>query len=292
WDPGITNGEWIEGNLGQIKVRTDTGRRFSSHHRCMIMEFRVDISEEIWKIGFVGEQNSISIIFKMKSIAFKGITFHSLQLSIFLDGEEMQGTVKPELWKPAELIFMDQVLLVSSKQWVGVFIFKICSMSFCLSLGLMGLEGFAPFMVFFTCLQWNDIVSLALWCCDSSWFLKAYGILLKLSIGKDSVVWVRLGMGTMTVDGSWTSLECMWVFFMCYYGLLGESRKVSSWVGAGGVDTQALSMWRDKIEFSGNERKKGLHRIVFMVIILPTDNKMLNSSSRFNNDANATGLVS
>lgn len=26
---------------------------------------------------------------------------------------------------------------------------------------------------------------------------------------------------------------------------------------------------------SGNERKKGLHRIVFMVIILPTDNKML-----------------
>lgn len=287
WDPGITNGERIEGILGQIKVRTDTGRRFSSHHRCMIMEFRVDISEEIWKIGFVGEQNSISIIFKMKSIAFKGITFHSLQLSIFLDGEEMQGTVKPELWKPAELIFMDQVLLVSSKQWVGVFIFKISSMSFCLSLGLMGLEGFAPFMVFFTCLQWNDIVSLALWCCDSSWFLKAYGILLKLSIGKDSVVWVRLGMGTMTVDGSWTSLECMWVFFMlawlvevscfnrrsaraigslwrftrwyhacivgfwcrCYYGLLGESRKVSSWVGAGGVDTQALSMWRDKIEF-------------------------------------------
>ncbi|KAF3492566.1 hypothetical protein DY000_02054488 [Brassica cretica] len=97
WDPGITNGEWIGGNLDQIKVRTDTGRRFSSHHRCMVMEFRVDISEEISKIGFVGEQNSISINFKMKSIAFKGNTFHSLQLSISLDGEEMQGTVKPEL---------------------------------------------------------------------------------------------------------------------------------------------------------------------------------------------------
>ncbi|WZZ79689.1 hypothetical protein YC2023_100261 [Brassica napus] len=105
--------------------------------------------------------------------------------------------------------------------------------------------------------------------------------------GMDYVVWVRFGMGTMTVDGSWTSLECMWVFFMlvwlvevscfnrrsartigslwritrwyqaciigfwcrCYYGLLGESRKVASWVGAEGVDTQAQSMWRDKIEF-------------------------------------------
>ncbi|KAF2619699.1 hypothetical protein F2Q68_00040481 [Brassica cretica] len=86
--------------------------------------------------------------------------------------------------------------------------------------------------------------------------IDAYGILLKLSIGMDSVVWVRFGMGTLTVDGSWTSLECMWVFFMlawCYYGLLGESRKVASWVGAGGVDTQAQSMWRDKIEFSVGE---------------------------------------
>ncbi|KAL0650936.1 hypothetical protein Bca4012_093627 [Brassica carinata] len=85
---------------------------------------------------------------------------------------------------------------------------------------------------------------------------KAYGILLKLSTGMDYVVWVRFGMGTMTVDGSWTSLECMWVFFMlvwCYYGLLGESRKVASWVGAEGVDTQAQSMWRDKIEFSVGE---------------------------------------
>ncbi|WZY94369.1 hypothetical protein YC2023_109504 [Brassica napus] len=216
WDPGITNGEWIEGILGQIKVRTDTGRRFSSHHRCMIMEFRVDISEEIWKIGY----------------------YLSFPPTEYLSG--WRGDARDRQTRTLE-----------------------------------------------TC--------------------RAYGILLKLSIGKDSVVWVRLGMGTMTVDGSWTSLECMWVFFMlawCYYGLLGESRKVSSWVGAGGVDTQALSMWRDKIEFSvgentpmtvgmcGNERKKGLHRIVFMVIILPTDNKMLNSSSRFNNDANATGLVS
>ncbi|KAL0661398.1 hypothetical protein Bca4012_098235 [Brassica carinata] len=88
--------------------------------------------------------------------------------------------------------------------------------------------------VFFTCLQWNDIVSLALWCCDSSWFLKAYGILLKLSIGMDSAC----------IVGFWLRR---------YYGLLGESRKVASWVGAGGVDTQAQSMLRDKIEFSVGE---------------------------------------
>ncbi|WZY98896.1 hypothetical protein YC2023_071225 [Brassica napus] len=87
-------------------------------------------------------------------------------------------------------------------------------------------------MVFFTCLQWNDIVSLALWCCDSSWFLKAYGILLKLSIGMDSVVWD--GRSARTIGSLWRFTR--W--------------KVSSWVGAGGVYTQAQLMWRDKIEFS------------------------------------------
>lgn len=113
-----------------------------------------------------------------------------------------------------------------------------------------------------------------MWCCDFFWFFKVYGIFFKFSIGKDSVVWVRLGMGIMIVDGFWTFLECMWVFFMlvwlvevscfnrrsvriiglfwrfirwyyvcivgfwcrCYYGLLGESRKVLFWVGVGGVD--------------------------------------------------------
>ncbi|KAF3498172.1 hypothetical protein DY000_02054439 [Brassica cretica] len=71
----------------------------------------------------------------------------------------------------------------------------------------------------------------------------------------DYVVWVRFGMGTMTVDGSWTSRVYVGLFYvsLCYYGLLGESRKVASWVGAGGVDTQAQSMWRDKIEFSVGE---------------------------------------
>ncbi|KAH0872692.1 hypothetical protein HID58_070054, partial [Brassica napus] len=231
WDPRITNGEWIGGNLDQIKVRTDTGRRFSSHHRCMVMEFRVDISEEIWKIGFVGEQNSISIIFKMKSIAFK--------VSFWME-RRCKGPSNPNSENLQRVNFYGSI---SSKQWVGVFIFKISSMSICLSLGFMGLEGFVPFKVFFTCLQWNDIVSLALWCCDSSWFLKAYGILLKLSIGMDSVVW-EIG------QDYWITLDNhSMVSGMRYYGLLGESRKVASWVGAGGVDTQAQSMLRDKIEF-------------------------------------------
>ncbi|KAF3575074.1 hypothetical protein F2Q69_00060463 [Brassica cretica] len=92
--------------------------------------------------------------------------------------------------------------------------------------------------------RWDPGITNGEWIGGNLDQIKAYGILLKLSIGMDSVVWVRFGMGTMTIDGSWTSLECM-----CYYGLLGESRKVASWVGAGGVDTQAQSMWRDKIEF-------------------------------------------
>ncbi|KAF2591501.1 hypothetical protein F2Q70_00039789 [Brassica cretica] len=50
--------------------------------------------------------------------------------------------------------------------------------------------------------------------------IDAYGILLKLSIGMDSVVWVRFGMGTLTVDGSWTSLEC--AITVCW-GRVGKS---------------------------------------------------------------------
>ncbi|CAN6889762.1 unnamed protein product, partial [Brassica oleracea] len=55
------------------------------------MEFRVFFSEKIWKIGFVGEQNSVSIIFKMKSNVFKGNIFHFLQLIFLFEGNGMQG---------------------------------------------------------------------------------------------------------------------------------------------------------------------------------------------------------
>ncbi|KAH0879299.1 hypothetical protein HID58_066693 [Brassica napus] len=46
---------------------------------------------DIWKIGFVGEQNSVSIIFKMKSNVFKGNIFHFLQLIFLFEGNGMQG---------------------------------------------------------------------------------------------------------------------------------------------------------------------------------------------------------
>ena len=82
WDPGIINGEWIGGYLYRIKGSMYTGTRFRSDQRCMVMEFKGVYSEKIRKIGIIGEQDSVSIILKMKSNVFKGNIFHSLQLSI------------------------------------------------------------------------------------------------------------------------------------------------------------------------------------------------------------------
>lgn len=47
------------------------GTRFRSDQRCMVMEFKGVYSEKIRKIGIIGEEDSVSVIIKMKSNVFK-----------------------------------------------------------------------------------------------------------------------------------------------------------------------------------------------------------------------------
>ncbi|KAH0914275.1 LOW QUALITY PROTEIN: hypothetical protein HID58_028721, partial [Brassica napus] len=72
WDPGTINEEWIGVSLYRIKGGMYLGTRSRSDQRCMGMEIKGVYMERIRKIGFIGEQDLISIILKMKSNVFKG----------------------------------------------------------------------------------------------------------------------------------------------------------------------------------------------------------------------------
>ncbi|CAN7035181.1 unnamed protein product [Brassica oleracea var. botrytis] len=68
-------------------------------------------SEKIRKIGIIGEQDSVSIILKMKSNVFKGNIFHSLQLSISFEGKGICGMngrfYKIGIWRVGNCWFME-----------------------------------------------------------------------------------------------------------------------------------------------------------------------------------------
>ncbi|CAN6802636.1 unnamed protein product [Brassica oleracea] len=81
-------------------------------------------SEKIRKIGIIREQDSVSIILKMKSNVFKGNIFHSLQLSISFEGKGICGMNgrfdKIGIWRVGICWFMEM------RFWIYWFIETVC----------------------------------------------------------------------------------------------------------------------------------------------------------------------